>query len=120
MVGLGNTAKKIQTMIDAAEDLYAKMNELRQQVEDLRAKVDETSETVDRMDHQLDEQRAILAALAEDAGIDVDQVLADAAIERVEPDAEAGTGAETGGEAAPVEEGETTDAAGGSAAEPED
>ncbi|MFD1589191.1 DUF5798 family protein [Halorientalis brevis] len=105
MVGLGDTKKKIQKIVDSAEKTYAKLNELREQVEDLRAKVDKTSESVDRMDHELDEQRALLEALAAEEGIDVDQVLADAAIEEADAD-ESAT--------------EASDAAGGTAAEPED
>jgi len=50
MVGLGDTKKKLQKMIDAAEELYAKMNELRGQIDELRAKVDRTSEQVDRIE----------------------------------------------------------------------
>lgn len=107
MVGLGDTKRKLQTMIDAAEELYAKMNELREQVEDLRTKVDATNRNVDRMEHELERQRAILEALAADAGVDVDQVLADAAIEHADADSA-------------TEPTETTDAAGGTAAEPED
>ncbi|WP_136716033.1 DUF5798 family protein [Halorientalis salina] len=109
MVGLGDTKKKIQKMVDSAEKTYAKINELRGQIEDLREKVDRTSEQVDRMDHELDEQRALLDALADEQGIDVEQVLADAAIEEAETD---GTGTDTATEA--------SDAAGGTAAEPED
>jgi len=108
MVGLGDTKKKLQKMIDAAEELYAKMNELRGQIDELRAKVDRTSEQVDRIEHAVDEQRALLEHLAEEQGIDVDQVLADAAIREVDADA---------AEDAATEQG---DAAGGTAAEPED
>ncbi len=106
MVGLGDTKKKIQTIVDSAEKTYAKLNELREQVEDLRTKVEKTSQSVDRMDHELDEQRALLEALAAEQGIDVDQVLADAAIDEAETDDETTA--------------EASDAAGGAAAEPED
>ena len=109
MVGLGDTKKKIQKMVDSAEKTYAKINELRGQIDDLREKVDRTSEQVDSMDHELDEQRALLEALATEEGIDVEQVLADAAIDEAETtDADEETATEA------------TDAAGGTAAEPED
>ncbi|RXK51443.1 DUF5798 family protein [Halorientalis pallida] len=104
MVGLGDTKKKIEKMISAAEDLYEKMNQLRAQIDDLRSKVEKTSEQVDAMEHDLDEQRVLIERLAREQGIDVDEVLAEAAIEQ----ADAGESAETSG------------AAGGSAAEPED
>lgn len=103
MVGLGDTKKKIETMISAAEDLYEKMNQLRSQIDDLRSKVEKTSEQVDAMEHDLDEQRVLIETMAREQGIDVDEVLADAAIEDADP-----------GSA------ETSGAAGGSAAEPED
>jgi len=109
MVGLGDTKKKIQKMVDSAEKTYAKINELRAQIEELREKVDRTSEQVDRMDHELDEQRALLDALAEAQGVDVDQVLADAAIEEAETDENADDTVT-----------EPNDAAGGTAAEPEE
>ncbi|MFB6164626.1 MAG: DUF5798 family protein [Haloarculaceae archaeon] len=106
MVGLGNTAKKVQKMVDAAEKLYAKMNELREEVDEMRQKLDATSETVSTLERDAAEQRAILEALADEQGLDVDQVLADAAID--EPPAD-------GADAA-----EDSDVAGGAAAEPED
>ncbi|WP_247009610.1 DUF5798 family protein [Halorientalis litorea] len=109
MVGLGDTKKKIQKMIDAAEDLYGKMNQLRAEVDQLRQTVESTSETVDGMEHELAEQRALLDALAADADIDTERVLAEATIATAEdPDENPATGGETSG------------AAGGAAAEPED
>lgn len=108
MVGLGETKKKLQKMVDAAEDLYAKMNELRSEVDQLRQSVENTNETVADVERELTEQRALLNALAADADIDTEQVLADATI----ADAE-----ESASESA---DGETSGAAGGAAAEPED
>lgn len=109
MVGLGDTKKKLQKMIDAAEDLYGKMNELRAEVDQLRQTVETTSETVEGMEQELAEQRALLDALAADADIDTERVLAAATIATAEePDEDSVTGGETSG------------AAGGAAAEPED
>ena len=84
MVGLGNTKQKIQTMIDQVEKAYAKMNEVRDDVEKLRQRVEHTSDQVDTVSHELAEQRAVVEALAEKEGIDVDQVIADAVIEDAE------------------------------------
>ena len=84
MVGLGDTKQKIQNMIDTAEKLYAKMNEVRNDVDELRNRVEHTSDQVDTMSHELAEQRAVIEALAAEEGIDVEQVIADAVIEDAE------------------------------------
>jgi len=46
--------------------------------------MDETHDTVTRMDHQLTEQRALLLAMAEEQGLDGEQILAEAAIDEAE------------------------------------
>lgn len=97
MVGLGDTKQKIQNMIDTAEKLYAKMNEVRNDVDELRSRVEHTSDQVDTMSHELAEQRAVVEALAEQEGIDVDQVIADAVIEDAEEVAEQSAEAATDG-----------------------
>jgi len=76
-MGLGSTAKKLQQVTDMAEDVYARLNQLREQVTETRATVDETKSRVEEMDHELAEQRAILETLAEREGIDVDAVTAE-------------------------------------------
>ncbi|ERJ06648.1 hypothetical protein HLRTI_001359 [Halorhabdus tiamatea SARL4B] len=85
-MGFGDTAKKLQKVTSAAEDLYEKMNQLRGQVQSLREEVATTSEQVDEIETDLAEQRALLEALAENEGIDVETVIADAHIEAVESD----------------------------------
>ncbi|MHB9285964.1 DUF5798 family protein [Halobacteriales archaeon Cl-PHB] len=77
-MGLGGTAKKLQKVANAAEELYAKMNEIIGELKDLQAEVEETSEQVDAMEYDLAEQRAVLEAIADQQGLDVDEVLADA------------------------------------------
>lgn len=84
-MGFGGTAKKLQTVVDAAEELYTKVNALREQVGELRERVEATSEKVDRLEHTVEEQRVLVEAIARDQGIDVDVVLADAAIEEAAP-----------------------------------
>jgi len=111
MVGLGNTKQKIQTMIDQAEKAYTKMNEVRDDVEQLRQQLEHTSEQVDSVSHELAEQRAVVEALAEKEGIDVEQVIADAVIE----DAEEGTDGETAGTDGDTAD-ESTDGSGGESA----
>ncbi|QLG27169.1 hypothetical protein HUG10_06275 [Halorarum halophilum] len=90
-MGFGSTAKKIQTVADTAEQLYAKVNEVRQQVEEMRETVTNTEERVERLEGELAEQRALVAALAEEQGIDPESVVAEVDDEvedvDVEPDA---------------------------------
>lgn len=76
-MGLGSTAKKLQQIADMAEDVYARLNQLREQVVETRKTVDETKARVDEMDHELAEQRAIVEALAEREGIDIDAITAE-------------------------------------------
>ena len=77
-MGLGGTAKKLQRMIDMAEQTYNRLNEMREQLNALRTTVEETGERVEKLESEQDEQRALLEALAEEQGLDVDTVLADA------------------------------------------
>ncbi len=74
-MGLGGTAKKLQKVVDAAEQLYSKMNEIIGELKDLQNEVEATSTQVDRMERELAEQRALVDALAEQEGIDTDAVL---------------------------------------------
>jgi len=85
-MGFGDTAKKLQKVTSLAEESYNRMNELREQLVQLRNEVESTSQQVDRMEHDLSEQRALLEALAEKQGLDVETIIADANIEDVEPD----------------------------------
>ena len=76
-MGLGSTAKKVQQMVDMAEELYKKLNELREQIVALRETVENTSERVERLERENAKQEAVLAALAEKQGVDVESVVAD-------------------------------------------
>lgn len=88
-MGLGGTAKKLQRMIEMAEQTYNRLNEVREQLNALRTTVEETGERVEKLETDQDEQRALLEALAEEQGLDVDAVLADA--QSVEADGTATT-----------------------------
>lgn len=77
-MGLGGTAKKLQKVTNAAEELYTKMNEVIGQLKELQGEVERTSEQVDRIEYDVAEQRAILEAIAEAEDLDVDGILADA------------------------------------------
>lgn len=100
-MGLGGTAKKLQKVTNAAEDLYAKMNEVVGQLKEVREEVEQTSEQVDRIEYQQARQRALIYAIAEADGIDVEGVLEDADLPPA-PDGAAGGTAETAEEDEPV------------------
>ncbi len=87
-MGLGSTAKKIQVLAERAEQMYNQVGELRDQIQELRDTVEETGRKVDTMEKRNERQWVILRELAEEQGIDVDVVLADASIEDVEDDAD--------------------------------
>lgn len=87
-MGLGSTAKKIQTVADRAEQLYKQLVDVRERVMALEETTTETADRVETIETELEKQRAVVDALAEERGIDVDQVLADAAIEDVDADDE--------------------------------
>ena len=88
-MGFGDTAKKIQTLADKAERTYQKINELRTEVEETQTTVLDTSERVQALENEMAEQRAVLDAVAEEVGVDLDAVSTEAHI----VEAEAGDGA---------------------------
>ncbi|ADJ15627.1 hypothetical protein C497_11438 [Halalkalicoccus jeotgali B3] len=71
-------------MAEKAEQLYAQLNEVKKQLEDLRVKVDNTHETVTGLEVKHEQNRALLEALAEERGIDVEKVITEASIEDIE------------------------------------
>jgi chromosome segregation ATPase len=88
-MGLGNTAKKLQTLADTAEKLYSRVTEIREQVIATQETVKATSERMDRVEAELAEQRAILDELADKEGIDVESVIAGAHIAEAETTSDA-------------------------------
>lgn len=111
-MGLGGTAKKIQALAERAEQTYEQMMELRERIVHLEESVDETNARVSGLRVESEKQRVLLEAIAEEHGIDSEQLLAEAAIEEAEP---AGGDAEGGAETADAE---TADAEGESPAKP--
>ena len=89
-MGFGSTAKKIQKLADTAEKLYHKLNELREQVVEMRDTLDSTNDRVETLERESAEQRALLEALAEERGVDVEEAVAAADV----PAADDGEGAE--------------------------
>ena len=90
-MGLGSTAKKLSKVADIAEDLYARMQSLREELDATRETVEATSDRVAAVEEELDEQRALLEALAEEQGVDAAAVGAGGAGE----ESESGTTAES-------------------------
>ncbi len=89
-MGLGSTAKKIQKVADTAEKLYAKLNEMREQLLEMRETLETTNERVERLEAENAHQKALIEALAREEGIDIDEVLAD--VESGETDGSGETG----------------------------
>lgn len=105
-MGLGSTAKKLQKVADVAEDVYAKLKELREEVDATRETVETTAERTTRLEAELAEQRSLIDHLLAANGVDPESVdLSDA-----EPPV-GGTAADgEGGQSAA--EGDTSGAAG--------
>ncbi|WP_336361267.1 DUF5798 family protein [Haladaptatus sp. ZSTT2] len=87
-MGLGGTAKKLQKVADTAEELYKRLNELRDQILALRQQVESTGAKVESIEADLTEQRVLLEALAEKEGLDVEKLLAEAEAEATTDDME--------------------------------
>jgi peptidoglycan hydrolase CwlO-like protein len=77
-MGLGSTAKKLQRTVDAVEDLYSKVNDLRERMVSTEKTVNDTNDRVAVLETELAEQRAVLDALADEQGVDVDAAAASA------------------------------------------
>ena len=90
-MGLGSTARKIQGISDKAEELYTQVQDLQNRIVGLEEEVDDTHETVKRIDRQVQEQRALLVAIADELDIQPERVLAEAALEGSEEPEQADT-----------------------------
>ncbi|MFQ3294790.1 MAG: putative nucleic acid-binding Zn-ribbon protein [Halobacteriales archaeon] len=87
-MGLGDTAKKIQTVADRAEQLYVQVKDVSERLMGVEESTTETVQRVRTLERELAEQRALIEAIAEDQGVDVAAVETDAVIEEVDPTAE--------------------------------
>lgn len=103
-MGLGSTAKTLQTLADRAEQLYEQIVELQQRIVNLEESVDETTDRVRTLEAESEKQTALLEAIAREQGIDVEQLLADAAIEEAEVGDEQ-TGGAAGGQSSAADGG---------------
>ena len=84
MVGLSGTAKKLQTLATTAEKLFERLNALRERVEEMNDRMNNTHDRVAALEHEIEEQRALVEAIAAEQGIDIEAVLAEAAIDEAE------------------------------------
>jgi len=75
---IGGIKTKLQQMLDAAEQLYAKMNEVVEQLTELKERLEATDERLISVERRVAEQRAIVEALARQEGVDVEAVLSEA------------------------------------------
>jgi len=100
---IAGTKKKIQRATKVAEESYKKMNEMLERMQKMEEDFQTTSVQVDHMEVELAEQRALLEAIAEEEGVDVEAVLADADL----PDPP-GAGSEEGTENVPDHSGKAT------------
>ncbi|MEF8774167.1 MAG: DUF5798 family protein [Halobacteriales archaeon] len=75
-MGLGSTAKKLQQVADAAEKLFEQLSDLRERVTALENDLQTTADRVGEMEREQRRQRALLEAVAETRGVDVEAVLA--------------------------------------------
>ena len=127
-MGLGGATTKLQKVADMGDELYGKINELREQIVEMRVTVQDTHRRVAALENKVDQQGAIIEALAEEEGIDVDAVLTEVAIEEAEPavtevdDAEGDATSEAdGGDAGSADaSADTADAAGATDADADD
>lgn len=83
---LGNAGQKISRMVELAETLYDRVVELREEVQALRETTRETRDRVAALEAQATEQRALLEALAEAEGLDVEAIVAEDEPEPTEPE----------------------------------
>lgn len=71
---IGGAGKKISTIVELAEELYDKTTEMRKKLQETGETVDSTAERVERIEAELTEQRAILEAVAEAQGVEVEAI----------------------------------------------
>ena len=86
-MNITKTKKRIQRLIKVAEESYKKITQLMEQMDRLQTDLETTSEQVDHIEYELAEQRVLLEAVAEQEGVDVETLLAEAELPP-EPDSE--------------------------------
>jgi len=72
---IAGTKKKIQRATTVAEESYKKINELLDKIQRLQEDMETTSRQVDRLEYDIAQQRAIIEAMAENEGLDVEEII---------------------------------------------
>ena len=72
---IAGTKRKIQRVTKVAEESYKKMNEMLERMQEMENELQTTSQQVDHIEYELAEQRALLEAMAEQQGLDIEEVL---------------------------------------------
>jgi DNA anti-recombination protein RmuC len=75
---IAGTKQRVQRMIKVAEASYQKITELLERMEKLQNDLETTSHQVDHIEHDLAQQQVLLEALAEQQGLDPEQLLEEA------------------------------------------
>ncbi|MFC4356528.1 DUF5798 family protein [Halobium salinum] len=96
-MGLGGTAKKIQKVAEMAEDVYQRLNEMREELRRTKETVEMTKDRVDSLESEVVEQRALVAAIAEEQGLDVDSIRATAHVDEAERSGDDASSTDAGG-----------------------
>lgn len=94
-MALTDTAKRVQKIVEVAEELYERVVELREHVIEIRKKLNTTADTVDGLDRDVAENRALIEAIAAEQGLDPDAIIAEASIEDVEASESSAEGEDT-------------------------
>ncbi|MFB6171482.1 MAG: DUF5798 family protein [Haloarculaceae archaeon] len=97
-MAFGGATKKLQQAVDMAEKVYKRLDDLRQQLQAVRERVEDTNDRVERIERELDDQRALLTALADQQGVDIEQVLTGSAIGEAETAGDQTAGDQTAGD----------------------
>jgi len=76
-MNISQAVKRIQQLADLVEKLIQQSNELRERVIGVEETVDDTNGRLEVLERAVERQSALLEALAEQEGIDVEAVAAD-------------------------------------------
>ncbi|MEF8773076.1 DUF5798 family protein [Halodesulfurarchaeum sp.] len=73
-MGFGSTAKKLQQVVDVADELYAKINDLKSDLTEIRDTIDETNSRVGELESEMESQQELLKAIAVAEDIDIEEL----------------------------------------------
>jgi peptidoglycan hydrolase CwlO-like protein len=73
-MGFGSTAKKLQQVVDVADELYAKINDLKSDLAAIRDTIDETNSRVGELESEMESQQELLEAIALAEDIDIEEL----------------------------------------------